>query len=129
VTKPQRRRIGDILVDSGVITPEQLTKALEWQRRTRDRLGRVLVELDMASERQIADALAEQRKVIAAELTGKPAAAVEGKLEKWYQEVVLLEQPFIRDESKRVRDIITDTIARIGENIQVRRFARFKIGE
>lgn len=76
-----------------------------------------------------ADALAEQRKVIAAELTGKPAAAVEGKLEKWYQEVVLLEQPFIRDESKRVRDIITDTIARVGENIQVRRFARFKIGE
>ena len=76
-----------------------------------------------------ADALAEQRKVIVAELTGKPAAAVEGKLEKWYQEVVLLEQPFIRDESKRVRDIITDTIARVGENIQVRRFARFKIGE
>lgn len=71
----------------------------------------------------------EQRRVFTAELVGKPAAAVDGKLEKWYQEVVLLEQPFIRDDSKRVRDIITDTIARVGENIQVRRFARFKIGE
>ena len=71
----------------------------------------------------------EQRRVFTAELVGKPAAAVDGKLEKWYQEVVLLEQPFIRDDSKRVRDIITDTIVRVGENIQVRRFARFKIGE
>lgn len=75
------------------------------------------------------DTLTEQRKLFAAELTGKPQAAVDGKLEKWYQEVVLLEQPFIRDDSKRVRDIITDTIARVGENIQVRRFSRFKIGE
>lgn len=60
MAKAQRRRIGDILVESGVITPEQLTQALERQRRTRDRLGRVLVELNMASERQIAEALAEQ---------------------------------------------------------------------
>jgi elongation factor Ts len=76
-----------------------------------------------------AGAVDEQRKTFAAELSGKPAAAVDGKLEKWYQDTVLLEQPFIRDDSKRVRDIITDTIARVGENIQVRRFARFKIGE
>jgi type IV pilus assembly protein PilB len=60
MAKTQRRRIGDILVASGVITPAQLSQALERQRRTRDRLGRILVELNMASERQIAEALAEQ---------------------------------------------------------------------
>jgi len=76
-----------------------------------------------------AETVEEQRRLFASDLTGKPAAAVEGKLTKWYQEVVLLEQPFIRDESKTVRDLITEAISRIGENIQVRRFARFRIGE
>jgi elongation factor Ts len=76
-----------------------------------------------------ADMLEAQRAAFAAELAGKPAAAVEGKLEKWIQEVVLLEQPFIRDESKRVADLITEAVAKVGENIQVRRFARFKTGE
>ncbi len=60
MAKAQRRRIGDILVESGVITPEQLNQALERQKRTRDRLGRVLIELHMASERQIAEGLAQQ---------------------------------------------------------------------
>jgi len=85
VTKPQRRRIGDILVDSGVITPEQLTKALEWQRRTRDRLGRVLVELDMASERQIADALAEQ---LGLPIVNLPGARIEPEAVRLVPEAV-----------------------------------------
>jgi len=76
-----------------------------------------------------AETVEEQRRLFASDLAGKPAAAVEGRLTKWYQEVVLLEQPFIRDESKTVRDLITEAISRIGENIQVRRFARFRIGE
>lgn len=76
-----------------------------------------------------AEAIEEQRRLFAAELGSRPAAAMDGKLAKWYQEVVLLEQPFIRDESKSVRDLITEAVARIGENIQVRRFARFRIGE
>jgi elongation factor Ts len=76
-----------------------------------------------------ADALEEQRSRIAGDLAGKPAAAVEGRLEKWLGEVVLLEQPFIKDEHRRVRDVITEAVARIGENIQVRRFARFRIGD
>jgi elongation factor Ts len=54
---------------------------------------------------------------------------VDGRLEKWLGEVVLLEQPFIKDEHRRVKDVITEAVARIGENIQVRRFARFRIGE
>ncbi len=71
----------------------------------------------------------EQRARLAAELAGRPAAALEGRLEKWYGEVVLLEQPFIKDEDRRIKDVLTEAVARIGENIQVRRFVRFKIGE
>ena len=70
-----------------------------------------------------------QRQEFAQELVGKPAAAVDGRLEKWFTDVVLLEQPFIRDESKRVRDLLAEAIAKFGENILVRRFARFKLGD
>ena len=70
-----------------------------------------------------------QRQEFAQELVGKPTAAVDGRLEKWFTDVVLLEQPFIRDESKRVRDLLTEAIAKFGENILVRRFARFKLGD
>ncbi len=70
-----------------------------------------------------------QRRLFSTELMGKPSAAVEGRLEKWFQEVVLLEQAFIKDEAKRVRDVITELIAKVGENVQVRRFARFKLGD
>ncbi len=54
---------------------------------------------------------------------------VEGRLAKFYQQVCLLEQPFIKEENTRVRDQISQAIARLGENIVVRRFARFAIGE
>ena len=53
---------------------------------------------------------------------------VEGQLKKWYQQVVLSEQPF-RDTELTVGELITQSIATIGENIRVRRFARFEIGE
>lgn len=56
------------------------------------------------------------------------AQIVEGQLKKWYAEVVLLEQPF-RDEDRTVRELVTDKIATIGENIRVRRFARYALGE
>ena len=53
---------------------------------------------------------------------------VDGQLRKWYREVCLLEQPF-RDEDRTVRDLVTDRIATMGENIRVRRFVRFALGE
>lgn len=56
------------------------------------------------------------------------AQIVEGQLRKWYQSVVLYEQPF-RDTDQSVGDLITDAIARIGENIRVRRFTRYQLGE
>ncbi len=51
-----------------------------------------------------------------------------GKLAKYYEENVLLEQPYIKDESMKVKDLITAAIAKLGENIQVRRFTRLEVG-
>ncbi len=76
-----------------------------------------------------ADALAEQRSAFASETPGAPDAEIEKRLETWLAEVALLEQPYIRDAGRRIGDMITDTIARTGENIRVRRFARFRLGE
>jgi elongation factor Ts len=53
---------------------------------------------------------------------------VEGQLKKWYSEVCLYEQPF-RDEERTVRDLVTERVSTIGENIRVRRFTRFALGE
>jgi len=53
--------------------------------------------------------------------------AVEGKWKKKQEEICLLEQPWIKDDSKRIKDILTETIAKLGENIAVRRFSRFSI--
>jgi elongation factor Ts len=64
---------------------------------------------------------------------GKPEAAWEkiaaGKLEKFYQDTCLLEQPFIKDPNVKIGDILTQKIATIGENIGVRRFTRYQLGE
>jgi len=63
---------------------------------------------------------------------GKPAAIVDkivtGKLEKFFGEVCLLEQPFIKDDKQKVGDLVRETSARTGENVVVRRFARFRLG-
>lgn len=75
------------------------------------------------------DVIERQRALLGGDAAGDPAPAADAGLASWYQEVVLLEQAFIRDSSKTVRDLITEAVARIGENIQVRRFARFRIGE
>jgi elongation factor Ts len=76
-----------------------------------------------------AEAVVEQREALSREADGTPAADIDRRLEEWVKEVALLEQPYIRDAGRRVGDMVTDAIARIGENIQVRRFARFKLGE
>ena len=64
---------------------------------------------------------------------GKPAAVVDkivtGKMEKFYEENCLLEQPFIKDTSISVGDLITQNSAKIGENLVIRRFCRYVLGE
>nr|MBN2276961.1 translation elongation factor Ts [candidate division Zixibacteria bacterium] len=64
---------------------------------------------------------------------GKPEKIVnkivDGKLDKYYSEVCLLEQPFVKDGDKTIRDVVTEAIARLGENIEIKRFIRFQLGE
>ena len=64
---------------------------------------------------------------------GKPAAAwpkiIEGKLEKFYQESCLLEQVFIKDPTVTIKDLLAQKIAKIGENITIRRFTRYQLGQ
>lgn len=68
-----------------------------------------------------------------AEGSGKPQNViekmVEGRIEKFYAQVCLLEQPFIKDMNMTVEDLVKDAIGRIGENIQIRRFTRYQLGE
>ena len=81
------------------------------------------------------DLIASERKIYEdqARDTGKPdnvvAKIVEGKLEAYYKEFVLLDQPYIREESKNVGDLVAEVAAKVGENVVVRRFARFRLGE
>ena len=64
--------------------------------------------------------------------TGKPAPVVEkiveGKMAKFYEEVCLIEQPFIKDQTVTIKDLIAQKVGKLGENITIRRFARFKVG-
>ncbi|MCX7991631.1 MAG: translation elongation factor Ts [Proteobacteria bacterium] len=82
-----------------------------------------------------AEVIDKEKEIYAtqAKATGKPEKViekiVEGKLEKFYEEVCLLDQPFIKDSSIKVKDLLTQLIAKIGENIQIKRFVRFQIGE
>ena len=77
----------------------------------------------------------EQKEIYKAQALneGKPEKIidkmVEGRIEKFFKEICLLEQPFIRDTDKTVNDILMDLIARMGENISIRRFARYEMGE
>ena len=81
------------------------------------------------------DILERERDIYAeqARQSGKPEniidKMIEGRINKFYQENVLLEQAFVKDPDKTVQDIITDTIAKLGENIVVSRFVRFQLGE
>jgi elongation factor Ts len=82
-----------------------------------------------------ADLLERERAIFRdqAAASGKPANVVEriveGKLEKFYADVCLLEQPFVKNPDQTVGQLVQERVAKIGENIQVRRFARFKLGE
>jgi elongation factor Ts len=76
--------------------------------------------------------IAKEREIAAAQVVGKPPAAaqkiVDGKLEKYFSTVCLLDQTFVKMPDKTVKDLLTETIAKTGENIQVRRFVRFQLG-
>lgn len=82
-----------------------------------------------------AEALNKEREILRAQALneGKPEKIVDkmvtGRIEKYYKEVCLLEQPFIKDTNLTVQQLLTEKIAKIGENISVRRFVRYELGE
>ena len=88
----------------------------------------------MDAEHIPADVLeAKRAELLADEATQKKpenirAQIVDGQLKKWYSQVCLYDQPF-RDEERTVRELITERISTIGENIRVRRFTRYALGE
>jgi elongation factor Ts len=82
-----------------------------------------------------ADVVAKELEIAKAQMRDqkKPEAILEkiaqGKLEKFYEQFCLLDQPFVKEDKKKISEVLTDAVAKIGENIQIRRFARFKVGE
>ncbi len=81
------------------------------------------------------DVVEKEREIYRAQFVqaGKPAdkldRIVDGKLEAFYGQIVLLEQPFIRDPAVKVSQLVADATAKMGENISIARFARFKVGD
>ena len=88
---------------------------------TRENVAEAEIESELATYRT--EALEE----------GKPEhivdRIVEGRLEKFYQQACLMEQPFVKDEDQTIERLITDAIAKLGENIVLRRFVRYEVGE
>ena len=89
------------------------------------------VRREEVSEEELAREKAIYRQQ--AEELNKPEAVlakiVDGKMERFYEEACLMEQAFIKEPSRRVKDLIQDSIARLGENIRIRRFVRYSVGE
>ena len=88
------------------------------------------------SREEVSESLLQQEKEVylaQARSSGRPEAAlpkiVEGKVGKFYQDFCLMEQPYVRDPNQTVKDYLTAVMAKTGENIRVRRFVRFALGE
>jgi len=86
-------------------------------------------------EEVAAESIAREKEILRAQALneGKPEKIVdkmvEGRIDKFFKEVCLLEQPFIKDPDKTVQQLLTEKIAKIGENINIRRFVRYELGE
>jgi elongation factor Ts len=82
-------------------------------------------EEEIAKERAIRMELAKN--------TGKPEKVIEkivdGQISKWLKEICLLDQPFVKDDKKTINQLREELIAKLGENIQIRRFVRYELGE
>jgi elongation factor Ts len=93
------------------------------------------VPLAVSKEGVPADVVERERRIFEANAkeSGKPAnivqKMVDGRVEKFYKEVTLLEQPWVRDDSRTIGELVREASAKTGENIVVRRFVRFQMGE
>jgi len=114
-----------------------VAKTAEFQQLVKDLAMQVAAALPRCvSREEVPAAEIESERAIyreRARQSGKPDKVldriVEGQLEAFYKEVCLLEQPFIKQSDRTVEEIVKDAIVRLGENVAVRRFARFQLGE
>ncbi|NBI07888.1 translation elongation factor Ts [Senegalia massiliensis] len=89
----------------------------------------------VSKEEVPADKVEAEKKILRQQALneGKPEKIVdkmvEGRIEKYYKEVCLLEQPFIKDPDKTIKDLLNEKIAKLGENLKIRRFTRYEVGE
>jgi elongation factor Ts len=113
-----------------------VAKTDEFKRLARDLAMQVAAAdpISVSKEDLPADVVEREKEIYRAQAkeTGKPDNIVEkiisGRLNKYFQEVCLLDQAFIKDADRSVRDLISEVAGKLGENIQVRRFARFQLG-
>jgi elongation factor Ts len=79
------------------------------------------------------DVIEKERDIAASQAEGKPPQAiqkiVEGKLDKYFSTICLLEQPFVKNPDQTIRDLLTENVSKMGENLVLGRFARFQLGE
>jgi len=87
----------------------------------------------VAAENVPKESIEKEKEIYRSQIKGKPANVtekiVEGKLTKYFSEVCLLEQPFIKDPNLKIKELLTQLIAKLGENVVVKRFIRFEVGE
>ena len=79
------------------------------------------------------EVIAKEKEIYSEQVKGKPEniidKIVDGKLEKFYKQVCLIDQLFVKDDKKTINDLIKDKIAKLGENMTIKRFVRFQVGE
>ena len=89
--------------------------------------------LYVSREQVPAESVEKEREIYRAQVTGKPAniveKIVEGKVDKFFSNVCLLDQAFIKNPDQRIKELVSSKIAELGENIVIRRFARYAVGE
>jgi elongation factor Ts len=113
-----------------------VAKTEDFRELTRSLAMQIAATNPLAVDREGIDpSLVEREKEIyrqQARETGKPEEIVEkiadGKLEKWYQDVCLLDQAYVKDPDRKVSDVVSEAVQRLGENIVVRRFTRYEVG-
>ncbi len=107
----------------------------EFKKLTRELVMQVAAAnpLYVAREDVPEDSIEKEKDIFRTQITGKPdnvvEKIVEGKLEKYFSEVCLLEQPFIKDPNMKIKEMLTQVIAKLGENLVVKRFVRYEVGE
>lgn len=88
--------------------------------------------LYVSREEVPADEVEKEKEIATSQVEGKPAHAIEkivsGKLDKYFSAICLLEQPFVKNPDQTIRDVLNETVTKLGENIVVRRFSRYQIG-